>query len=124
MGLSQSQLRRHERKRQNHHSDVHYAQDSTLELTPDPEADLPDHWKFEFKSAPGWPPFLRQILKLCMKGLCLVSLGHSDVRSVWQICASDDGASWVESTARLYDRLNTIVVVVSRLSLRPALLRC
>lgn len=107
MGLIQSQLRRQQHSYQHKATYVPCAQCCPRE---EQDSIMPDHWKFEF----DWLPKPYSILaRIVIQVLCLIALGHSDLSAVWKICIAADQTSWNESTARLYDRLNTIVVVVS-----------
>ena len=69
---------------------------------------MPEHWKLQF----SWIPSpLHVVVDYGLRYLCLISLGHANLQAVYDVCCSDR-ATWMESTERLYDRLNTIVVVV------------
>jgi hypothetical protein len=69
---------------------------------------MPVHWRLQFDWIP-WP--LHIFITYALRYLCLVSLGHSSLQQVWDVCHADR-REWRESNDRLYDRLNTIVVVV------------
>ncbi|GJE84090.1 hypothetical protein PsYK624_001650 [Phanerochaete sordida] len=74
----------------------------------DEPLDMPDHWNLNFTE--NAPKFVRLPLRVFLKLLCLASLGHASMESYWKVCREDE-RTWLESTDRLMDRLNAIVLV-------------
>lgn len=133
MGLIQSRLNRMNRARQpvkEEPSEGVFDPSATLHADVGPstgQRTMPAHWDlYKMEWLPSNLIYLKPIVKFFGTGLCLASLGHADLQEVWDICADDK--MWLESTARLMDRLNTIVVVVSVYSTscvcRPKLTCC
>ena len=112
MGLTPSRFRRHQAHLARYgpveHEDVQLARS---------DREMPAHWNFDFGWAP-WP--LNEVLKKGFQMLCLVSLGHADLETLHYVCVASE-KTWMESTERLADRLNTITVVVS--TIRPGVQR-
>ena len=111
-----SALTRFARRRTGQEDDVvaHRAAESSSLVSSEKEAqkcegEMPPHWKLEFECVPC--P-LRPIVNAAIQKLCLVSFGFTNLDKLWQICCEDE-KTWVESTSRLCESLNTIVVMVS-----------
>lgn len=112
MGLTQSALGRSRRRgrRQSREPFFLVDYDDSQSLEEGEKDPAPSEiWDFTDKrlpSAANWA------LKIFLKTLCLISFGHPSLQPVYEICLAQ-GTVWQESTEKLYDRLNTIVVVVS-----------
>ncbi|CAL1699333.1 unnamed protein product [Somion occarium] len=73
---------------------------------------MPPHWKLEFINMPNW---LGRCLRFSFKLLCLLSLGHRDLDSVWEVATTEDERWWYEQKDRMLNRINNITVIAGLL---------
>lgn len=105
MGLTPSRFRRY----QTHQARYEAAEYRDYQLEESNRPEMPGHWHFRFDWLP-WP--LNKVFEKSLRMLCLVAFGHSDLEALHYVCVASE-KTWMESTSRLADRLNTIIVVVS-----------
>ncbi|CAL1699201.1 unnamed protein product [Somion occarium] len=73
---------------------------------------MPAHWMVEFKNMPEW---LNRCLQLSFSVLCLLSLGHANLKTVWRVCNTEDKSDWLNKKKRLLDRIENITVIAGLL---------
>ncbi|KIP07286.1 hypothetical protein PHLGIDRAFT_425579 [Phlebiopsis gigantea 11061_1 CR5-6] len=114
MGLTQSAVGRSRRRSQRNSElddlfvEIGRSEDRPLEKDSEKGSSI---WDF---TDPRLPAVINWVLKKLLKTLCLISFGHPSLHPVYDICLAPRTV-WQESTDRLYDRLNTIVVVAGLL---------
>lgn len=78
------------------------------DLSPEATPPIPAHWKFDHG-----PSLISSVARVVTQILCLVSLGHSNLETVWKICC--DGASeeiWINNKDRLATRISSVTIIV------------
>ncbi|KAL4248797.1 PGG domain-containing protein [Pleurotus pulmonarius] len=70
---------------------------------------LPDHWKCEF----GYPRPWDRVATFAFRMAVLISFGHDNLDSVWEICHSEE--RWAHDKDRLAQRITTTTVVAGLL---------
>ncbi|KDQ30105.1 hypothetical protein PLEOSDRAFT_154811 [Pleurotus ostreatus PC15] len=76
---------------------------------PPPLPPLPDHWECEF----GYPKPWDRAATLAFRMAVLISFGHDNLDSVWEICHSEE--KWAHDKDRLAQRTTTTTVVAGLL---------
>lgn len=76
---------------------------------PADESRMPKHWRSNFNLR---PKFLAKVARVLFKMLCLVSIGHTDLRFAWEV-SDHDGELWEVNKDRLATRISAVTVIVS-----------